>query len=64
VSTVLLCATNPAVNRTERPEWALVKTGLFGTKSTFVPIGEASPSGDKVREPVTDGNVADTGAAR
>ena len=25
--------------RTARPEWATVRTGLFGTKQTFVPIG-------------------------
>ena len=27
---------------TNEPEWALVNTGLFGTKSTFVPLREAS----------------------
>jgi len=34
-----------------QPEWALVNTGLFGTKSTFVPITEASGSGDQVQVP-------------
>jgi uncharacterized protein YrrD len=29
-----------------QPEWALVNTGLFGTRSTFVPIAQANPSGD------------------
>jgi uncharacterized protein (TIGR02271 family) len=34
-----------------QPEWALVNTGLFGTKSTFVPIAQANPSGDNVQVP-------------
>ena len=34
-----------------QPEWALVNTGLFGTKSTFVPLAQASPSGDQVQVP-------------
>jgi uncharacterized protein (TIGR02271 family) len=33
---------------TDRPEWALVNTGLFGTKSSFVPIAGASPRGEDV----------------
>ena len=33
---------------TDKPEWALVNTGLFGTKSSFVPLAGASPSGDDV----------------
>ncbi len=31
------------------PEWIVVKTGLFGSKSTFVPIRDASADGDDVR---------------
>ena len=34
-----------------QPEWALVNTGLFGTKSTFVPLAQANPSGDNVQVP-------------
>ena len=34
--------------QTDKPEWALVNTGLFGTKSSFVPIAGASPSGEDV----------------
>jgi uncharacterized protein (TIGR02271 family) len=34
---------------TNEPEWALVNTGLFGTKSTFVPLRDATASDDKVR---------------
>jgi uncharacterized protein (TIGR02271 family) len=34
-----------------QPEWALVNTGLFGTKSTFVPLAQANPSGEQVQVP-------------
>jgi uncharacterized protein (TIGR02271 family) len=34
-----------------QPNWALVNTGLFGTKSTFVPLAGANPSGDGVQVP-------------
>jgi len=33
------------------PEWALVNTGLFGTQSTFVPLAQATPTGDQVQVP-------------
>ena len=36
-------------SETGQPEWALVNTGLFGTKSTFVPIAGASPNGGDVQ---------------
>ena len=36
---------------TDQPEWALVHTGLFGTKQTFVPIREATASGDNPTVP-------------
>ena len=38
-------------DQTGEPEWALVNTGLFGTKSTFVPLAQANPSGDQVQVP-------------
>ena len=38
-------------DQTGEPEWALVNTGLFGTKSTFVPIAQATSSGDQVQVP-------------
>jgi uncharacterized protein (TIGR02271 family) len=38
-------------DQTGQPEWALVNTGLFGTRSTFVPIAQASASGDQVQVP-------------
>lgn len=34
---------------TQRPEWALIDTGLFGRRSTFVPLTGASREGDYVR---------------
>jgi uncharacterized protein (TIGR02271 family) len=46
-------------SRTERPEWALVKTGLFGGKGTFVPLAKASPEADGVRVPFDKGHVKD-----
>ncbi len=44
---------------TDRPEWALVNTGLFGTKSTFVPIIDASSEEDGVRVPFDKDHVKD-----
>ena len=34
--------------QTDKPEWALVNTGLFGTKSSFVPLAGATPRGEDV----------------
>jgi uncharacterized protein (TIGR02271 family) len=38
-------------DQTGEPEWALVNTGVFGTKSSFVPLAQASGSGDQVQVP-------------
>jgi uncharacterized protein (TIGR02271 family) len=38
-------------DQTGEPEWALVNTGLFGTKSSFVPLAQATPTGDQVQVP-------------
>jgi uncharacterized protein (TIGR02271 family) len=38
-------------DQTGQPEWALVNTGLFGTKSTFVPLTQATQAGEEVRVP-------------
>jgi uncharacterized protein (TIGR02271 family) len=38
-------------DQTGQPEWALVNTGLFGTKSTFVPLAQATQTGDDVGVP-------------
>jgi uncharacterized protein (TIGR02271 family) len=44
---------------TDEPEWAVVTTGLFGTKRTFVPLSEAAPSEDGVRVPFEKASVKD-----
>jgi uncharacterized protein (TIGR02271 family) len=44
---------------TGKPEWATVNTGLFGTKSNFVPLAGASPDGEDVRAQVTKDQVND-----
>jgi uncharacterized protein (TIGR02271 family) len=42
---------------TGQPEWALVQTGMFGTKRNFVPLREASQSGEGVTAPYTKDQV-------
>jgi len=44
---------------TNSPEWALVNTGLFGTKSSFVPIRDARLSDDGVSVPFDKSTVTD-----
>ena len=46
-------------DQTGQPEWALVNTGFFGTRSTFVPIAQASASGDQVQVPFEQQRVKD-----
>ena len=46
-------------DQTGEPEWALVNTGLFGTRSTFVPIAQASASGDQVQVPYEKQRIKD-----
>jgi uncharacterized protein (TIGR02271 family) len=41
------------------PEWVTVKTGLFGTKETFVPIRDADLTENGVRVPVSKAAVKD-----
>jgi uncharacterized protein (TIGR02271 family) len=41
------------------PEWAVVSTGLFGKKQSFVPIGDAGATGDEVRVPFAKDTVKD-----
>jgi hypothetical protein len=38
-------------HETGRPEWAVVRTGLFGMRSTFVPLAEAREVGDELQVP-------------
>ena len=42
-----------------QPEWATVKTGLFGLRHTFVPIRNATSEGDIVRIPFEKDHVKD-----
>ena len=44
---------------TGKPEWALVTSGLFGTRSHFVPLAGAEPSGEGVRVQVSKDQVKD-----
>jgi len=44
---------------TNRPEWALVNTGLFGMKGSFVPIGDAFVEDDAVYVPIEKERVED-----
>ncbi|MGY1806524.1 DUF2382 domain-containing protein [Blastococcus sp. SYSU D00669] len=42
-----------------QPEWLTVRTGLFGTKESFVPIRNADLTDDGVRVPVSKDQVKD-----
>jgi uncharacterized protein (TIGR02271 family) len=44
---------------TNQPEWALVTTGMFGTKQSFVPIKGASRAGESVSVPFDKATVKD-----
>ena len=44
---------------TGKPEWATVSSGMFGTKSNFVPLAGASADGEDVRASVTKDQVKD-----
>src|SRR3954468_523582 len=44
-------------DETGRPEWVTVRTGLFGTKESFVPIRDADLTDDGVRVPVSKDQV-------
>ena len=46
-------------DRTNQPEWLLVNTGMFGTKSTFVPLQGASQQDDGVQVPFEKAQVKD-----
>jgi uncharacterized protein (TIGR02271 family) len=46
-------------DETGRPEFVTVNTGLFGTKETFLPIAEATISGDQLVVPFTKDKVKD-----
>jgi hypothetical protein len=44
---------------TGQPEWLLVKTGLFGTKKTFVPADQVHVSGDHLMTSLSKDRVKD-----
>jgi len=44
---------------TKRPEWALVHTGLFGGRESFVPLAKAELSGGVAQVPYTKDQVKD-----
>jgi uncharacterized protein (TIGR02271 family) len=46
--------------RTGKPEWALVTSGLFGTQSHFVPLAGAEPRGEAVRVRVSKDQVKES----
>jgi uncharacterized protein (TIGR02271 family) len=46
-------------DQTGEPEWVTVKTGLFGTKESFVPIRDADLTDDGVRVHVSKDQVKD-----
>jgi uncharacterized protein (TIGR02271 family) len=46
-------------NRSNEPEWAAVNTGLFGSKSSFVPLEGARPDGENVRVAYAKDQVKD-----
>ena len=46
-------------DQTGEPEWALVNTGLFGGRCSFVPIAQASGYGDQVQVPFEKQRVKD-----
>ena len=46
-------------DQTGSPSWVTVKTGLFGTAETFVPLSDATVQGDDVRVPYDKDTVKD-----
>ena len=46
-------------DETGQPEWATVRTGLFGTKESFVPLRDADLTNDGLRVSVTKAQVKD-----
>ena len=46
-------------DETGQPEWVTVKTGMFGTKESFVPIRNADLTNDGLRIPISKAQVKD-----
>lgn len=45
--------------QTGQPEWAIVNTGLFGQRSSFVPLKDAMREGDMIRVPYEKDQIKD-----
>jgi uncharacterized protein (TIGR02271 family) len=45
--------------QTSQPEWLAVKTGLFGSNVSFIPLAQATTEGDVVRVPFEKSHVKD-----
>jgi uncharacterized protein (TIGR02271 family) len=46
-------------SETGKPEWLAVKTGMFGSKVSFIPVAETSTAGGEVRVPYDKQQVKD-----
>ncbi len=46
-------------NDSQEPSWVTVNTGLFGTKETFIPLAEATFSGDAITVPYEKSFIKD-----
>jgi hypothetical protein len=45
--------------QTDQPQWMAVKTGLWGSKHSFVPLTDAMPVDDAIRTPYTKSQIDD-----
>jgi len=45
--------------QTDQPQWMAVKTGLWGSERSFVPLADATPVGDAVRTPYAKREIDD-----
>ena len=45
--------------QTDQPQWMAVKTGLWGSERSFVPLADATPVGDAVRTPYVKRQIDD-----
>jgi len=48
---------------TKQPEWALVSTGMFGSRQNFVPLAEASMAGGDLTVPYTKDQISNAPSA-
>src|SRR5919199_6304880 len=46
-------------NATDRPEWVAVRSGLFGTRVTLVPLSRADVTGDELHVPFDKAQLKD-----